>query len=125
MDRDELREMIAKWLYERDYRNSHIWMDWNDASESYMKLADEILSLLAPELEKARFWDEHVKSLPEIANNIKQLRADAEKWRKVKEIAKTTDCYPICPFVDFCANSDIPCCFGVIVDALEGEGEKG
>jgi hypothetical protein len=54
MDRDELREMIARWLYERDYRNNHIWMDWNDASESYMKLADEILSLLAPELDKLK-----------------------------------------------------------------------
>ena len=58
--------------------------------------------------------------LDEIRTELKK----AEKWRKVKEIAKTTDCYPICPFVDFCANSDIPCCFGVIVDALEGEEEK-
>ncbi len=43
---DELREKIARWLYERDYRNSHIWMDWNDAGESYMKLADGPLSLI-------------------------------------------------------------------------------
>ncbi len=86
---------------------------------------DEILSLLAPELEKARFWDEHVKSLPEIANNIKQLRADAEKWRKVKEIAKMFDIEGCegCPIINtnyhICGNA------WCVVQALEGEGEKG
>lgn len=61
-----------------------------NASAEYA--AREIMGIIAPELEKARFWDEHVKSLPEIANNIKQLRADAERWRKVKEIAASEGC---------------------------------
>ena len=90
----------------------------------------EILALLAPELEKARFWDEHVKSLPEIANNIKQLRADAEKWRKVRKIF--FDCSP-CTGCTGCDIGSSESCKMVMrvnrfigsngVDALEGEEE--
>jgi hypothetical protein len=101
MDRDELKEKLAKQLYEWIDDDGWEWREITETSRDvYRVKAAAILSLLAP------------------------ILADAEKWRKVKEIAKTTDCYPICPFVDFCANSDIPCCFGVIVDALDGEEEK-
>ena len=81
----------------------------------------EILALLAPELEKARFWDEHVKSLPEIANNIKQLRADAEKWKRVVETAKMFDIEGCegCPIINtnyhICGNA------WCVVNALEAE----
>jgi len=92
-----------------------------NASAEYA--AREIMGIIAPELEKARFWDEHVKSLPEIANNIKQLRADAERWRKVKEIAKSDNC-SCCQVHDVCESVLCESAKDV-VDALDGEGEKG
>ena len=87
---------------------------WFDSLKEYLELK-----------EKARFWDEHVKSLPEIANNIKQLRADAERWRKVKEIAKSDNCSGCIYDHDDDCVLDGMCCFSAVVDALEGEGEKG
>jgi hypothetical protein len=88
----------------------------------------EILALLAPELEKARFWDEHVKSLPEIANNIKQLRADAEKWRRIERAYNSS---PPCDCPEWdsdkaeCMIEAAHCTFNDVVNALEGEGGKG
>lgn len=126
MNRDELREKLAKQLYE--------WIDdgweWREITKTsrdvYRSKADSILSILAHELEKARFWDEHVESLPEIANNIKQLRAAAEKWRKVKEIAKRNwyDGYPCdgCPVENCCDSADSLCGQAdALVQALTGK----
>jgi len=96
-----------------------------DSSDRY-KVSDNDAAVwtLIYKLVKAAHGDPFEASR-RVAELIAPILDKAEKWDRVKEIAKTTDCYPICPFVDFCANSDIPCCFGVIVDALEGEGEKG
>ena len=64
-------------------------------------IADDILSLLAPELEKARKWD------------------------RVKEIAKYghKTCSRECPAWDFCYDGLCQNVFEV-VEALEEEGEK-
>jgi len=69
--------------------------------EDFETQATSILSLLAP------------------------ILADAEKWRKVKEIAKMFDIEGCegCPMINtnyhICGNA------WCVVDALEGEGEKG
>lgn len=96
-----------------------------NASAEYA--AREIMGIIAPELEKARFWDEHVKSLPEIANNIKQLRADAGKWRLVKEIAKYKGNCGECPNDSLCMEfptSACHICEGV-VNALSEKCDDG
>jgi hypothetical protein len=48
---------------------------------------------------------------------LQELLDKARKWDRVKEIAGTYDCYPICPLVDYCVNSDIPCYLDIIVNA--------
>ena len=120
MTRDELREKIKAIIIEAREEDHHgnLLMYSDEATDS-------ILSLLAPELERARLFILNKDYIDGFYSEAEKLRADAEKWRKVKEIAKTDDCYPICPFVDYCVNSDMPCCLAVVVDALEGEGEKG
>ena len=115
---DELKKNLIALFVKRGHKGKEIVEEVKD-----------VLSLIAPELEKARFWDEHVKSLPEIANNIKQLRADAEKWRRVKEIAARDElegypCYS-CPVTDRCDSSMAICGMAnEVVNALEGE-ERG
>ncbi len=98
-----------------------------NASAEYA--AREIMGIIAPELEKARFWDEHVKSLPEIANNIKQLRADAEKWKRVKEIIDPSQLRTLAAWIDIKypndPNPQVQNDLRKWAEALEGEGEKG
>lgn len=59
-----------------DKRSNETYKEWK------YRQARNILALLAPELEKARFWDEHVKSLPTIEKNIRELSEKARKWDK-------------------------------------------
>ena len=81
----------------------------------------EILSLLAPVFEKAGKYDKDT-ALDEAERDrfIKLMdaeqgkdRADAEKWRKVKEIAKRNwyDGYPCdgCPVENCCDSADSLC----------------
>ena len=68
-----------------------------------MTLRDKIISILAPELEKARKWD------------------------RVKEIVSQKDCKGCPSYVcatDGCDACDECCPFDKVVEALEAEGEK-
>ena len=101
MDRDELKEKLAKQLYEWIDDDGWEWREITKTSRDvYRVKAAAILSLLAP------------------------ILADAEKWRKVKEIAKMFDIEGCegCPMINtpyhICGNA------WCVVDALEGEGEK-
>lgn len=116
----KLRDKIAEALAVQGVTDGYI-------CDKTKAIADSILSILAHELEKARFWDEHVESLPEIANNIKQLRAAAEKWRRVKEIAKYKGNCGECPNDSLCMEfptSACHICEGV-VNALSEKCDDG
>jgi hypothetical protein len=68
----------------------------------------------------------HVLSNEERADKIAELiapiLADAESWRKVKEIADSCFC-PMqeCPLYKRCI--DLPCLAELVVDALDGKEE--
>ena len=85
----------------------------------------EILSLLAPELERARLFILNKDYIDRFYSEAEKLRADAEKWRRVVETAKMFDVEGCegCPMVNtpyhICGNAYC------VVQALEGEGEKG
>jgi hypothetical protein len=131
MDRDELREKIIDLLYGK-----------LDRPQQAKGLADSILSLLAPELEKARKYDE---ALP----LIQEMEEKARMWDRVKEIAlkwckacgdssACSECFikvsgfkPISDAIAILHNryiKDDPKRLASLKeerDALEGEGEKG
>ena len=96
MNRDELKEKIKAIIIEAREEDHHgNLLMYSDEA------TDLILFLLAPEF------------------------TDAEKWRKVKEIAKMFDIKGCegCPMINtnyhICGNA------WCVVNALEGEGEKG
>lgn len=79
---DELREKIARWLYNRDYDKRHTFVTWEQARDFYRLLADSILSLLAPELAAAEKWGklmevyhtETEERFVQFANTISKVR---------------------------------------------------
>ncbi len=96
--KDELKKEIAK-LYVSNQFDKYILVGDREDEE----FADSILSLLTPTIEKA------------------------EKWDKVKEIAKLADysCekdYTLCPFRNICNKPEDCICVPIktIVEALEG-----
>ncbi len=128
----KLREKIATVILEQA-----ITIHGCSAPCNCRSVADSILSLLAPVLADAEKWKNHQQDLALANAEIErfvtlmqaeeaELRRDAEKWRKIKEIAEWEDknCGPACPAWDTCTN-----CFcgsaKSFVDALESEGEKG
>jgi len=98
-----------------------------NASAEYA--AREIMGIIAPELADAEKWRclgyETAYIKPE---NYDEIKADAERWRRVKEIAEWEEaiCERHCPVWDVCCDSDNLCTKAfILIDALEGEGEKG
>jgi len=57
-------------------------------------------------------------------SELAELRADAEKWRRVKALSKSDNCFGCIYDHDDDCVLDGMCCFSAVVDALEGEGEK-
>jgi hypothetical protein len=101
MDRDELKEKLAKQLYEWIDDDGWEWREITKTSRDvYRVKAAAILSLLAP------------------------ILADAEKWRRVKECA---DSRPPCKcplwYNDACNLEYGGCIFRDVVDALPDSKE--
>lgn len=82
-------------------------------------IADEILALIAPELEKARRYDElgFVTSYVE-PENYQEIKKKARKWDRVSSLVNG-DCNS-CKGFSYCEKNDIHPC-EILKDALEGE----
>ena len=83
MDRDELREKIIRWLYNKDYDSRHTFTTWEQARDFYRPLADSLLSLLAPVLADAEKWRVLEKKYPNFCKRfdvtIDALEGEGEK----------------------------------------------
>ena len=110
MHRDELRDAIEGTLE-------------HTCCEDFETQADSILSLLAPELEKARLFILNKDYIDRFYSEAEELRTNAEKWRKVSSLVEG-DCNS-CKSLRYCEKNDIHPC-EILKDALEGAGgEKG
>jgi hypothetical protein len=58
-------------------------------------------------------------------SELAELRADAEKWRRVKALSKSDNCFGCIYDHDNDCVLDGMCCFSAVVAALEGEGAQG
>jgi hypothetical protein len=113
--RDELREKIAKTLF--DWIDDDGW-EWEEVDEAIKnhyrgKAADSILSLLAPELEKARLWDE--KCCPYGSHNLSTCWAKFghDHYSKLPNETKCPQYTPdkvdgICTFIE-CSKRNADC----------------
>jgi len=93
-----------------------------DKHDAATEATDSILSLLAPELEKARLFILNKDYIDRFYSEAEELRTNAEKWRKVSSLVEG-DCNS-CKSLRYCEKNDIHPC-EILKDALEGEGEKG
>ena len=87
MDRDELKDAIEGTLE-------------HTCCEDFETQATSILSLIAPELEKARILNDKIGHL--VATDIAVLVEKARKWDRFVGIQSCNDCpaYPECPCDD-------------------------
>lgn len=111
--KDELRDKIIEWLSDE---TSLLEVECEAAG-------DGLISLLAPELEKAEKYDALclIKDPIQVEREyFQELVAKAEKWDKVKECARlrNTRTCDTCPLV---VCEDVLCTYAKsIVEALEG-----
>ena len=135
---EKLREELAKLLF--DWIDDDGWEWWEvdkDVRDHYRNKTDSILSLpsLREALEKAEKWDAYQAELANdkvhtdrfislMDSEADNLRRDAEKWRKVEEIAKrnwTDDPCEDCPVAERCDSSNSLC--GQADDLIEALSE--
>lgn len=109
---NELRDKIAKII------DSGIYKD-----DTPIEIADQILALLAPELERARILNDKIGHL--VGTDIAVLVEKAAKWDRVLEMNDEMRSCAGCKYDNEgnCICDDI-CCFNAVVDALDG-GENG
>ena len=124
MDRDELRDAIITLLDAAEIIIKAPPEFYAMKSKVTLKIdgkagiADDILSLIAPELEKARLFILNKDYIDRFYSEAEELRTNAEKWRKVSSLVEG-DCNS-CKSLRYCEKNDIHPC-EILKDALEGE----
>jgi hypothetical protein len=114
---DEIGKIILDHRYEKDPR------DMNALKYSSYLIAKKILEYMTPELEKAEKYDVLclIKDPIQVEREyFQELVEKAEKWDRVKEIAKAGSCTTcgICGQCEF--EKGDPCWMSVVYCALEG-----
>ena len=97
-----------------------------DSSDKYkVSEQDAAVWTLIHKLIRAAQHGDPFEASRRVAELIAPILEKAEKWRRVKEMATKSDCSG-CKYnhENWCVLDGM-CCFSAVVDALEGEGEKG
>jgi len=118
MDRDELKKGIMALLDEAEIIIKAPPEFYAMKSKVTLKIdgkagiADDFLSLLAPELEKARLFILNKDYIDRFYSEAEELRTNAEKWRTLVRISKCNQIACIegtCQYKKLC-NPQMPLC---------------